>query len=136
MIITDEKLLRVNCLPATLSEAKHIIGLLEVELGKVKGIGLAAPQIGIAKTVAIVRTKDISVNLVNCKIDKRFEEFEFTGEGCLSFPGIFLKTKRFRQVVVIDNLVEPYNFLVTGLSAVAVDHEMDHWNGRLLPDMK
>ena len=69
MIIKDEKLLRVACEQATIEEAKEIIILLEkalIESDKngFPGIGLAAPQIGIAKQVLIVRIPNIcNINL-------------------------------------------------------------------------
>lgn len=144
MIITfDEALLRVKCLDATLSEVEEIIPLLEKELLHSEetgnpGIGLAAPQIGIAKNVAIVRVPMKNgiqtINLVNCKIAHGFDKYFFDDEGCLSFPGISKKTLRYKEVHVTDNLVPPFAFVATGLLAVCVQHEMDHWNGILLPD--
>ncbi len=42
---------------------------------------------------------------------------------------------RYREVYVVDNLVEPYSFIATGLLAVVIQHELDHLNGILLPDV-
>lgn len=141
MIITNnQEALRVKCEPVTPDEVDGLIAILEKELANSAangrpGIGLAAPQIGIAKNIAIVRIGDRhSVNLVNCRIEKSFDEFLFEGEGCLSFPDLREDTKRFNEIHVVDNLVYPHSFIATGLFAVCCQHELDHLNGVLLPD--
>lgn len=138
MIITDEKLLRRQCEPVLPEEAPGLIALLEKELkaSEVPGIGLAAPQIGVLKRAAIVRIgQGPSIDLINCEIEKGYDKFIFDGEGCLSYPKEYVKTERFYQVKVVNNLVSPYCFSVTGLAAIVVQHEIDHWYGRLLPDL-
>lgn len=141
MIITNnEELLKRPCEDATIDEIGSIIDQLETELANSAklgrpGIGLAAPQIGILKKVAIVRLgKDYNVNLINCNIEKGFDEDIFRNEGCLSFPGRLEDTKRFQQIIVKDNLKFPKSFVASGLFAVAIQHELDHIGGILLPD--
>lgn len=135
MIITDEASLRVKCTDALPDEAGQIIAQLDKELLYASnGIGLAAPQIGIAKNVAIVRAGDFKINLVNAKIIKSYKEFIFDGEGCLSFPNSYVKSKRYKEIYV-DNKIEPYSFIVTGLPAIVCQHELDHLIGRILPDI-
>lgn len=144
MIVTDETILRQPCVDANPDEIGEIIEKLEGELkhsaevGK-PGIGLAAPQIGIHKNIAIVRVGGnadykLNVNLVNCKIAKAYDRAMFESEGCLSYPGRIERTWRYQEIYVVDNLVEPYSFVGTGLFAVAIQHELDHTNGILLPD--
>jgi peptide deformylase len=142
MIITnDEAALRVKCEDATIEEVGPIIALLEQELehsaklGR-PGIGLACPQIGIAKNVAIVRIDNLyKVNLVNCRIKEGYDKTLFKEEGCLSFPNRVEDTMRYQEICVVDNLVEPYSFVAAGLFSVVVQHELDHLNGILLPDI-
>lgn len=140
MIITDEALLRVKCesvLPDEVDDLrKKLVKTLEwsAQQGR-PGVGLACPQIGIAKAMAIVRVDEQHLDLVNAKITKEYHQFEFDGEGCLSFPGRYERTLRYKEVVVEDNLVWPYRFIVTGFTAVAVQHELDHLKGVLLPDV-
>lgn len=93
MIITNnEAALRVFCEPVLPEEVGELVATLERELdyanrlGK-SGIGLAAPQIGIAKNIAIIRLPKLSLDLVNAKLEKGFDPALFTDEGCLSFPG-------------------------------------------------
>lgn len=139
MIITDPNKLRPICFPVSLEEVEPIVKKLEIELEQsakrgFPGVGLAAPQIGIAKSVAIIRVGNIKINLVNAKITKQYHEFEFDGEGCLSFPGLYKKTNRFKEIVVESNLVEPHSFIATDFLAVAIQHEIEHLNQTLLID--
>lgn len=136
MIITDEKLLRVKCEPVLPEEIGPLRELLEKELinSKIKGIGLAAPQIGIHKNFCIVRS-EANIDLVNCRIEKAYDKKLIDYEGCLSFSNRFEKTLRYQEVYVVENAVEPYSFICTGLTAVVVQHELDHLVGRLLPDV-
>jgi peptide deformylase len=140
MIITfDEAALRVKCEAVSLDEVGSLVETLEKELehanrlGK-NGIGLAAPQIGIAKDIAIIRLPKVSLNLVNAKLVQGFDPAIFTDEGCLSFPGRSEDTLRFQEVHIINNLVEPYRFVATGFVAVVCQHELDHLNSTLFID--
>lgn len=140
MIITNnEELLRVKCEEVLPEEVGQLIETLEKELnyanrlGKA-GIGLAAPQIGIAKKIAIVRIDKIRFDLVNAKIAQGFDPALFKEEGCLSFPGRVEDTMRYQEVHITDNLVSPYKFVATGLLAVVCQHELDHVNSTLFMD--
>ena len=145
MIITDEKLLRVECVDVLPEEVSALRDKLEAELelsftlGR-PGIGLACPQIGIAKNMAIVRIStgtgtEYNVDLVNCIISNGYDRADFNGEGCLSFPDMSVKTLRYKEIHVVKNLVEPHQFIATGLFAVCIQHELDHLKGILLPDL-
>jgi peptide deformylase len=141
MIVTDEVVLRVKCEPVLPDEVDDLRKKLEQALawsakqGR-PGVGLACPQIGIAKNMAIVRVDDVmKIDLVNAKIVQMYHPFEFEDEGCLSFPDRLVRTRRYKEVVVEGNLVYPNRFIVTDFSAVVVQHELDHLNGVLLPDV-
>lgn len=141
MIVTDEAVLRVKCELVLPDEVDNLRKKLEEALiwsakqGR-SGVGLACPQIGIAKNMAIVRVDDaMKIDLVNAKIVQMYHPFEFEDEGCLSFPNRWVRTRRYKEVVVEDNLVYPNRFIVTDFSAVVVQHELDHLNGVLLPDV-
>lgn len=140
MIITfNEEALRVKCEPVLPEEVGTLVATLEKELeyanrlGK-NGIGLAAPQIGIAKNIAIVRLPKMSFDLVNAKLVKGYDPAMFTDEGCLSFPGRSENTIRFQEVYITNNLVEPHDFIATGFVAVVCQHELDHLNSTLFMD--
>ncbi|MAE86140.1 MAG: hypothetical protein CMB80_25610 [Flammeovirgaceae bacterium] len=145
MIITDEKLLRVGCVDVLPEEVSDLREKLEAELKRSAelgrpGIGLSCPQIGIAKNMAIVRIStgtgvSHNVDLVNCRIAEAYDEADFLGEGCLSFPDMLANTRRYKEIKVVDNLVEPREFIATGLFGVCIQHELDHLKGVLLPDL-
>jgi peptide deformylase len=142
MIITNnEAALRVFCEPVLPEEVGELVATLERELdyanrlGK-SGIGLAAPQIGIAKNIAIIRLPKLSLDLVNAKLEKGFDPALFTDEGCLSFPGRSENTTRYQEVYVTNNLVEPHSLVASGFVAVVCQHELDHLNSVLFMDRK
>lgn len=140
IIINDEVALRVKCEDVLPEEVGPLIAQLEAELNEANrlgkgGIGLAAPQIGIAKKIAIVRMgKGLDFNLVNCVPVKGYDPAIFKEEGCLSFPGRVEETLRFQEIHVADNLVYPHSFVATGLVSVVVQHELDHINSTLFMD--
>ena len=144
IIKNNEELLRVQCSDVLESEVGELQALLESELENswklgVPGIGLAAPQIGIAKKIAIIkldRNKPCDVVLVNSKIEKGYDEMIFRNEGCLSFPGRVEDTKRFQEIYVTNNLIYPNSFVSTGITAIAIQHELDHLNQKLFFDHK
>jgi peptide deformylase len=134
-IITDINALRSTSKRVDLSEVAEIVRALDhaLETSMTPGVGLAAPQIGINKRVAIVRTKEQSLNLVNPVIvekDKGFVNFE---EGCLSLPGISVNTRRYKEIFVKDDMY-PDGFVATGTVALAIQHECDHLDGILIID--
>lgn len=145
MIITNnEELLRVKCEAVLPEEVAELIAVLENELAHANrlgkgGIGLAAPQIGIAKNIAIVRlnkTKGFDFDLINAKLEKGFDPTIFRDEGCLSFPGKVEDTTRFQEVHIVNNLIYPNSFVATGLVSVVIQHELDHLNSVLFMDHK
>lgn len=103
------------------------------------GVGLAAPQVGIGLRLAIVdfdpEVGDPRV-LVNPVITKRCGRKEQGDEGCLSFPGLRSRVKRNPKVIVeaqnLDGEIVEYQ--AEGLSARAVQHELDHLDGMLFVD--
>jgi peptide deformylase len=143
MIITNnEAALRVKCSDVLPEEAGELIDLLERELANANrlgksGIGLAAPQIGIAKKIAIVRlgnVKDLNINLVNPIINKGYDAKIFRQEGCLSFPGRVEDTTRFNEIHMTNNHISSENLIITGLLSVVCQHEIDHLNETLFID--
>jgi peptide deformylase len=140
IIVNNEAALRIPCTDVLPEEVGDLRAQLEFELDNSArlgrpGIGLAAIQIGIPKNMAIVRTERTKIDLVNCQIVKSYDKAIFEQEGCLSFPGRVENTWRYQEIVVANNMVEPANFIATGLLAVVVQHELDHMNSIILPDL-
>lgn len=138
MIIKQVSNLREKCENVnSAEEADKIIALLEAELDEankltITGVGLAASQIGINKRVAIVRIGDIKINLINAKIINARTEL-VSNEGCLSLPTISVPVKRFNEIQ-IENGLNKEQVVVYGFAAVVVQHEMDHFDGKLIID--
>jgi peptide deformylase len=102
-----------------------------------KGVGLAAPQIGISKRISVIDTsngQDPSkrIVLINPEIIDR-EGTQVEEEGCLSIPGFREPVKRAKRVTIRACNAKGEQFEMTGeeLLARAFQHEIDHLNGNL-----
>ena len=120
------------------------------------GIGLAANQVGIDAQVAVVNVSEPLV-LINPKYIKKEVEIMY-GEGCLSYPGQAIRTKRYRDVIIKTAQSES-GWYFSGaeipadesrgsweverkkkdsdlrlLESVCVQHEIDHLNGITIHD--
>jgi peptide deformylase len=133
MIITDEKILRKQNDDVLIEEGKEIIILLQNELKNHNGVGLAAPQIGINKNVAIIRYDNKKIDLINPKILELDYGFINKDEGCLSIPNRIFNTFRFKYIYLKDDL-HPAGIVATDEEAIVFQHEVDHLNGILLID--
>ncbi len=140
MIIKDiEKLREKSTKVASLDEAKEILSMLDTELtlintNRILGIGLAAPQIGINKQVAIIRIGSMKIDLVNCQIVKSYDKTDMS-EGCLSLPGKTCLVERFNEILIDDNeFGSMKKFVAYGIFSQAIQHEIDHWFGELMID--
>lgn len=101
-----------------------------------KGLGLAAPQLGIPKQVIVVDLGEGSaMKLVNpVVVESAGEAVDI--EGCLSVPGIYGEVKRAEKVVVegLDENDGPVRVNGVGLLARILQHEIDHLHGILFID--
>lgn len=100
------------------------------------GIGLAAPQIGILKSIAVVEVNGIKLELVNPEII--YTEGECEGiEGCLSVKGVNGYVTRPETIVVraYDRFGVQYELKCTDLLARCICHELDHLRGVLFTDI-
>ncbi|MBI3665278.1 MAG: peptide deformylase [Acidobacteria bacterium] len=102
-----------------------------------KGVGLAAPQIGISKRIAVIDTslgehEEDKIVLINPEIIHT-EGKQNGEEGCLSLPGFREDVRRPLRVTVRTQDARGKTFETTGeeLLARAFLHETDHLNGRL-----
>ena len=100
-----------------------------------KGIGLAAPQIGISKRLIVFRLGRIPYVIINPKITKRKLGKMRSLEGCLSFPQTIpkrcqIKMSRDKQIVVegFNQYWKPIRLKLRGLDSCVIQHEIDHLN--------
>ncbi|MCF7936788.1 MAG: peptide deformylase [Synergistales bacterium] len=99
------------------------------------GVGLAAPQIGVSRRIAVVEVKGERFVLIDPEVREQSGEI-VAEEGCLSFPGIFEDIARPAQVVVATRDPDGTERRIDaeGFLARALMHEIDHLNGTLIID--
>lgn len=107
-------------------EAIATIIALEKELMFAKGVGLAAPQIGISKSVAIIRHHGVSINLINPSIISVSREFINPVEGCLSLPDRQFSVKRFGTVRIKNHILWPSPSVLVPLNSDPNKQAIDH----------
>ena len=100
------------------------------------GVGLAATQVDVHQRVIVMDTSEQHnrpVVLINPEIVQRSEELQLAEEGCLSVPLVFDRVQRHARVTVraLGRDGEPFEMDAEGLSAVCVQHEMDHLLGKV-----
>jgi peptide deformylase len=102
-----------------------------------KGVGLAAPQIGVSRKIAVIdvsngENPDDKLVLINPKILK-IDGKQEGEEGCLSIPGFREQVRRARAVTIRAQNAKGEEYEKTGedLLARAFLHETDHLYGRL-----
>ena len=144
--VINKKLRKVS-----VDEGLKIAEILFTTLNERKdGIGLAANQVGIDASVAVVNVREPLI-LINPIIKEQWDEIDYY-EGCLSFPKKGVHTKRFKNVV-IHTEQEESDWYFSGaettqeckgsweqkgkeedqelriLESVCIQHEIDHLNG-------
>ena len=104
-----------------------------------KGVGLAAPQIGISLQLAVVDVIGDQTQqfvLANPKIVTSEGQKEYQ-EGCLSVPGAYENVVRADKVTIQaqDRFGQVYEMTADGLLGECFQHEIDHLNGKLFIDL-
>ena len=99
------------------------------------GVGLAAPQVGILKRIAVIDVGDGIIELINPEIVETSGE-QTDKEGCLSVPGKYGLVSRPYKVTVraTDRDGNLYEMTGEGLLARAFCHEIEHLDGNLFVD--
>jgi peptide deformylase len=100
------------------------------------GVGLAATQVDVHERLIVMdtsETRDRPLVLINPELTWASEEMAVAEEGCLSVPQIYDKVERHARVKVraLDRDGQPFELDAEGLSAVCVQHEMDHLRGKV-----
>jgi peptide deformylase len=101
-----------------------------------RGIGIAAPQIGVPLRVAIMDVDEAGIVAVEPKIEWVSEELDETSEGCLSVRGMYGMLERPIQARLVAFDINGKKFVVEGeeFGAQCMLHETDHLNGILYVD--
>ena len=105
-----------------------------------KGIGLAAPQIGISQRLIVIDIEEIDADfpplaLVNPTITESSGE-ELGEEGCLSLPDFRAIVRRSTEISINAQNIDgqAVHFSAQGLMARVLQHEIDHLDGILITD--
>ena len=147
-----KKKLRKVSVDEGLSIAKDLFNILAE---RKDGIGLAANQVGIDASVAVVNVREPLI-LINPIVEEQWDELDYY-EGCLSYPKQGIHTKRYRNII-IKTEQEESGWYFSGeksgeeskgsweaeqkqndqeqrlLEAICVQHEIDHLNGMTIHD--
>lgn len=134
-----DEVLRKKCRPVTNFDERlsSLLDDLAETLEKSDGVGLAAPQIGILRRVAVVNVRDKrgTIELVNPEIIEE-KGNQVGNEGCLSAPNEWCQVERPNRVIVkaFDRHGNEFTISGTELLARALCHEIDHLDGILFTD--
>jgi peptide deformylase len=137
--IPDERLrLETQTITQFDEKLKTLVNDMYETMEHAKGIGLAAPQIGLSLKVAVLDTskeRNQRMCIINPEIISREGE-EMMEEGCLSVPSAYDKAPRALRVKVRAHDVDGKTFEIEadGLLAHCLQHEIDHLNGKLFID--
>ena len=107
-----------------------------VTMYSAKGIGLAAPQVGVQKRILVIdlnfEDPDAPPNVfINPEIISSSASLDTYEEGCLSIPGVYLNVLRPSSIKLSyrDEMGRPKKMNADGLMARCIQHEIDHLNG-------
>ena len=155
----DNPVINKKLKEVSLDEGKRIATELFQILAKRKdGIGLAANQVGIDASVAVVNVRN-PIILINPEIVEQWDEVPYY-EGCLSFKGKGINTKRYKNIVITTEQEEGELYFSGAenpsdgkgswekessnrqeqelrlLEAICIQHEIDHLNGMTIMDRR
>lgn len=114
----------------------RLAGEMQKTMKAEKGVGLAAPQVGVSKRVILATIDEVVTLMVNPEILSFSAETEICEEGCLSLPGEWGNVSRAKRIKLkyLNEDGEQVQTELVGLNARVVQHEIDHLNGVLFVD--
>lgn len=128
--------------PELVTLAENMFATME----KANGVGLAAPQVGLALRMFVVDGNGLAEDfpecsgvrrcMINPEIVEQSDETNSKDEGCLSIPGIYESVKRPNWIVInyLDEHLEEHEERLEGFAARMVLHEYDHLDGKMFID--
>ncbi len=118
------------------AEVEALVARMFASMVAARGIGIAAPQIGVPLRIAIMDVDGAGIVAVDPKIDEVSDEVEETSEGCLSVRGFYAMLERplRARVVALDIAGKRFSIEGDDVGAQCMIHETDHLNGFLYID--
>lgn len=126
--------------PAHSDEVRALVPRMLATMYAAPGIGLAAPQVGVALRMAVIDLmpdeKPAPIHMINPEIIRVSEDWATREEGCLSIPGQYAEVGRPAKVMVryFDLEGARQEIEAEGLLAACLQHEIDHLDGVLFVD--
>ena len=137
VVQVGDDVLRQKCFPVEVFDEKlhQLLDDMKDTVKKEEGAGLAAPQIGILRRIAVVDVEEGYFELINPSIVQHKGE-QMGWEGCLSVRGKSGVVSRPMKVTVVyqDRFGEKQIIKAKGFFARALCHELDHLDGVLYID--
>jgi len=114
-----------------------LINKMRFFLSKVRGWGLAAPQIGVSAPVFVYNLGEGFQHVINPRVAEYGDEFWEYDEGCLSIPGFSFPIWRPRRTLLrgLDVNGNDIRIEATDLKARLFQHEVNHLEGKLVIDL-
>ena len=149
IITIPDPVLRETCAPVDSvdDDVRTFLDAMLTTMYDAPGIGLAAPQVGVARRIVTIDVSKRSredgeaeepnpLFLINPKIVWRSEDPSFYEEGCLSIPDYYAEVERPAEVVIefLNRDGDLMELKADGLLATCVQHELDHLDGILFID--
>ena len=137
VVQVGDDVLRQKCFPVEVFDEKlhQILDDMKDTVKKERGAGLAAPQIGILRRMAVIDVDEGYFEFINPTIVLQKGE-QTDWEGCLSVRGKMGQVSRPMKVTVVyqDRFGEKHTLKAKGFFARAICHELDHLDGILYID--
>ncbi|HHY40544.1 MAG TPA: peptide deformylase [Syntrophaceticus sp.] len=137
IVEVGDPVLRQQARPVTVinKKIKKLLDDMAETMYQARGVGLAAPQVGVSKRIIVVDVGEGLWELINPEIIFREGE-EIDLEGCLSIPGVTGEVMRASRVRVrgLDRTGQQQVITAEGFAARALQHEIDHLDGILFID--
>lgn len=119
------------------AELRDILHEMVEIMERNRGVGLAAPQVGLAQRFFVVKLEDQEpLFFINPELTATSHETTVYEEGCLSLPGIWAEVRRPAAIGIqaLNLRGRPFRIDADGFLARVIQHELDHLNGVLFTD--
>ena len=132
-IVRDPLFLQQKSEPATEADGQVVVDLMDtLKANQDRCVGMAANMIGVKKRIIVVAVGPFVFVMVNPVITKKSGKYE-TEESCLSLDGVRPCT-RYKEIEVdyLDRNFKPQHGKYKDFTAQIIQHEMEHFEGRLI----
>lgn len=131
-----DPVLRTPAQPVGERDVSRLVADMTETMHAVRGVGLAAPQVGVSLRLFVFDCEGVSGHVVDPVLETEGDEAVEPGEGCLSVPGLHGRPPRAFRARVTGRTVhgEKVTYEGQGLLARCLQHEVDHLDGMLFVD--